>query len=245
MRRVTVAVKLTGAEVRIMKLLAQALAWQLAAWALLAASARAQDGPFETGWDKPVDPDGDCQFRRDKDALTIVVPGRHHDLVAESDVMNAPRLLRDVEGEFTAQVRVDGYFRPTIQSTFNKAVPFIGAGLVVMDGDKTYARLERAGMYRNDQFGQGVLWELRVDGKPAGSKWPNFAPAEDKPLYLRLQRKGDRLQASVSADGDKWTDAEPLDVKLPAKVKVGIAAVSTSEVRFKPRFDEFRLTTGE
>jgi hypothetical protein len=149
----------------------RALLWGLTAWAVLAAAA-AEDAPFETGWNKPVDPDGDCKFSRDKGVLTIEVPGRHHDLGVENGNMNAPRLLRDVEGDFTAQVRVDGYFRPTITSTFNKAVPFVSAGLVVMDGDKTYARLERSGLFRAEQFSQAVLWELRADGKKAGEKWP-------------------------------------------------------------------------
>ena len=70
-------------------------------------------------------------------------------------------------------------------------------------------------------------------------------PLEDKATYLRLQRKGDRLLASVSQDGDKWTELEPFDVKLPAKVKIGVAACSTSEVRFKPHFDDFRLNVGD
>ena len=132
-----------------MKLIARALPWRLVLCGVLAASYPApQDVPFETGWDKPVDPDGDCRFLHDKGVLTIELPGRHHDLAAEADIVNAPRLLRDVEGDFTAQVRVDGYFRPTIVSTYNQAVPFLSGGLVLMNGDRTYARLERAAMYR-------------------------------------------------------------------------------------------------
>jgi regulation of enolase protein 1 (concanavalin A-like superfamily) len=63
-------------------------------------------------------------------------------------------------------------------------------------------------------------------------------------LYLRLQRKGDRLLASVSQDGGQWTDLQPFDVKLPAKVKIGVAACSTSQTPFLPHFDSFSLTPG-
>ncbi len=66
--------------------------------------------PFDADWDKPVDPDHDCKFLVGKNMLTIEVPGKDHDLGADRGVMNAPHLFRDVEGDFTAQVRVDGDF---------------------------------------------------------------------------------------------------------------------------------------
>jgi regulation of enolase protein 1 (concanavalin A-like superfamily) len=212
--------------------------------ALTVAGCGLKQGPFETGWDKPVDPDGDCAFLRDMSGLTIEVPGRHHDLAVEHGLMNAPRLLRDVQGDFTAQATVSGSFRPSVGSTSGQNVPFLGAGLVVMDGDKTYARLERAAMYKGGQVVSSVLWELRINGQVASSPWPGFTPQEDKVLYLRLQRQGDRLLASVSQDGNTWTPAQPLSVKLPAQVKIGVAACSTSESQFKPHFDDFRLTPG-
>ena len=62
--------------------------------------------PWVTGWDKPVDTDKDCKFTRDKDTLTIEVPGKDHNLAIERNLMNSPRHLRDVEGDFVAQVRI-------------------------------------------------------------------------------------------------------------------------------------------
>jgi regulation of enolase protein 1 (concanavalin A-like superfamily) len=216
----------------------------LAACAAFAAPAP-KDVPFETGWDEPVDPDGDCKFVREKGALTIEVPGKDHDLGVERGLMNSPRLLRDVEGDFTAQVKVGGDFRPTTASTTNQRIPFVGAGLVLMAGDKTYVRLERATLYKAKEFKSYANWELREDGKWVQAGREAVLPLEDKATYLRLERKGDRILASVSQDGDKWSELPALDVKLPAKLKVGVSAGTTSGAAFKPSFDEFTLKTGE
>jgi regulation of enolase protein 1 (concanavalin A-like superfamily) len=227
-----------------MKRFIAVLPWCVAACVAVAAPAP-KDVPFETGWDKPVDPDADCKFVREKGTLTIEVPGKDHDLGVERGLMNSPRLLRDVEGDFKAEVRVGGDFRPTTSSTTNQRIPFVGAGLVLMADDKTYIRLERATLYKGQEFKTYANWELRQDGNWVQAGQESVLPLDDKPTYVRLERKGDRILASVSQDGDKWSELPPLEVKLPAKLKIGLAAGTTSSEPFKPRFDEFRLTAGE
>src|SRR5947209_9057939 len=62
------------------------------------------------GWGTAIDPDGDCKFTVAKDALTITVPGTDHALCIEQNRMNAPRVLRSVEGDFICQVKVSGKY---------------------------------------------------------------------------------------------------------------------------------------
>jgi hypothetical protein len=50
--------------------------------------------PWVTGWHRPIDPKEDCRFEREGDELSITVPGEGHELAR----LEAPRLLRDVEG---------------------------------------------------------------------------------------------------------------------------------------------------
>jgi regulation of enolase protein 1 (concanavalin A-like superfamily) len=197
--------------------------------------------PWVTGWDKPVDPDKDCKFNRDKDTLTIEVPGKDHDLGIERGLMNSPRLLRDVEGDFVPQVRVSGTFKPSQNSTSNERLRFVGAGLLLMADEKTYIRLERAAVNSQCEVKTYANWELRQDGKwvLAGD---GSVPLEDKETYLRLERKGDRILASVSHDGKEWKEMKPLELQLPAKLKLGVAAGGTSMDVFAPRFDQFQLT---
>src|SRR4051812_33364743 len=69
--------------------------------------------PWITGWDKPVDPNGDCRFDRKGERLTITVPAGRERVLAVGlgrDGLTAPRLLRDIEVDFAAEVQVGGNF---------------------------------------------------------------------------------------------------------------------------------------
>jgi regulation of enolase protein 1 (concanavalin A-like superfamily) len=198
--------------------------------------------PWVTGWDKPVDPDKDCKFARDKDTLIIEVPGKDHDLAIERNLMNSPRLLRDVEGDFMAEVRVSGTFQPSQNSTSNERIPFVGAGLLLMADEKTYIRLERATLVKGGETKTYANWELRQDGKWVLAGAESVQPLEDKPTYVRLERQGDKLLASVSHDRKEWKELNPLEVKLPAKLKLGVSGGGTSMDVFAPQFDQFQLT---
>ncbi len=57
-----------------------------------------------------------------------------------------------------------------------------------------------------------------------------------------MERKGDKLLGSVSEDGKKWMDMDPITIELPAKVKLGVAACTTSSEPFAPHYDQFKLT---
>ncbi len=194
---------------------------------------------FENGWDKPIDPDGDCKITPEKEALTIEAPGKRHDLAGEG-AMNAPRLLRDVSGDFTIQVRVAGDLKPAGPSTAPGGLPFEGAGLVLFANDKTFVRLERAAIDRNGTADPYVNWEVRADGRQQWASTAKLNP-EDQTVYLRLRRLGDRLFPGYSVDGKTWTEMPPQALVMPATVKVGVAAVTSSAGTFRPKFDDFRL----
>ena len=200
------------------------------------------DRPWVTGWNKPMDPDKDCKFVRDKGTLTIEVPGKDHDLGIERGLMNSPRLLRDVEGDFLAQVRVAGTFQPSNESTSTERVPFVGAGLLLLADEKTYVRLERAALRLQGEVKTYANWELREDGKWVLGGDASVQPLEGKVTFLRLERKGDKLLASVSRDGKEWKKMKALEVKLPAKPKLGVSAGGTPMDVFAPRLDQFKPT---
>src|SRR3954468_24780799 len=93
------------------------------------------------GWGTPVDPDGDWPIRAGDGKIPIGVPPGMHDLwygrQEAARRFNAPRVLREVEGDFVAQVRVTADWGLGGQPTFN------GAGLLVWDSERQYIRLER------------------------------------------------------------------------------------------------------
>src|SRR5207245_2508365 len=134
---------------------------------------------------------------------------------------------------------------PSAPST-GPALPFVGAGLVLMDDDdRTYARLESAGLLAQGQVRHYVNWEMRQDGRVTLAGNALLMPLDGKPTYLKLERKGDQLRASAGAEWTTWNGMKPLDVKLPARLRLGVSLSTTSAARFDPRFDNFRLDGGK
>jgi hypothetical protein len=114
---------------------------------LLACTALATPAPepFVTGWGYPVNPDRDCKIRRDKGVLTIEMPSGDHDYDPVRERFNAPRILREIEGNFEIQVRVRIDCRPSAKSTVKGQPAFVAAGFLLIPPDKsnlTCARME-------------------------------------------------------------------------------------------------------
>jgi hypothetical protein len=67
--------------------------------------------------------------------------------------------------------------------------------------------------------------------------------AKPEYAYLRLKRSDETFYPYVSPDGEKWTllTGGAGFRHLPAMLKVGLAAYSTSSERSKVRFDQFKL----
>jgi regulation of enolase protein 1 (concanavalin A-like superfamily) len=193
------------------------------------------------GWGQTIDPDKDCKFQAEKGGLTIVVPGKDHDLGIERGVMNAPRVLRPVEGDFIVQVKVSGKFEPGDPVTDQRAA-FNGAGLLILKDDRNYVRLERATFHRGGDPTIYTVFEVRKDGEiERFAQGDDFKLEADKDTYLRMERRGDKIFGAVSQEKDKWHYMAPRPVELPKELKVGVGTVNTSKTEFAPRFDEFKL----
>jgi len=202
----------------------------------LAALAPPDDKPGAAvgAWGQAVDPKGDCKIALDGEKLTIEVPGSLHDLSVEAGDVNAPRVLRPIEGDFIAQVKVAGAVVHNGNRTSDTYLPYHGAGLVIWVDGQTYLRLERAVTLRgNGEFIHYANFELRKDGQRAEGHEIEI-PNED--TYLRIERRGDRVYGLASSDGVAWTSVAPIAVELPKDVKLGVAAVNTSTDPFKIEF---------
>ncbi len=193
-------------------------------------------GPWVKGWDQPVNPLGGCRFHRSGDRLTITVPGNGHELDACEGRLNAPCLLRDVRGDFRVQVRVEG--RGLGATPVGEAQR---AGILVTDGnvflllkghaDEVQVELSR---YRG-AFRLG--WGKTIWGQ---------AISVEKPIYLRIERRGQDVSADYSLDGKEGTPTAMAPVPHPTQlkhtVKVGVFAECTAPGTFKAVFDQWKLT---
>jgi regulation of enolase protein 1 (concanavalin A-like superfamily) len=210
---------------------------------LLAAAPAAPAPPshwWAAAW-KTCDPDKDCRFERCGGGLAIALPGKDHRFFGwtTSFISNIPYLVREVEGDFVAEVRVSGSFRPLIDWN-QQEVACVGAGLLVVvdDDDKTTFTLQRLTVDRGYSCAHFIRWcETR-----GFAGYPQTDLAGDVRLWLRLERRRDRVVASYHTRRKPWVILRSLVVKLPPMAKVGVFAETTSSAAFKPQFDQFRLS---
>src|SRR5262245_4751159 len=213
---------------------------QLRVEAQLKGDKQDKKGKF-AGWGKAVDPDGDCKFTLDQGNLTIKIPGKDHALAFERNQMNAPRVLRDVEGDFVVQVKVSGDYPAGAMSVVETRRPFHGSGLLVWSDEKNYIRLERAELVSGNDNVNYASWELRQDGKFERIGNTGDLPLTEKEYYLRIERRDGKFYSGVSSDGIRWTAIEPIAIDLPRRLQVGVAAGHNTSSGFEAHFSEFKL----
>ncbi len=207
-------------------------------------------GPWASGWDKPAGPAGKFWFHRKGDKLTITVRGtgrcKGEARAPGQERESAPRLLRDVEGDFVVQVRVAGEFRPG-------AGPrgFCSAGILLVDATTDWEVKLQAVVFAGntiavvgEQLDQGSSTVTHVLNDPTG-----IGEVEDdkgplgRPPYLRVERRSDSVQMAFSHDNKRWKRVLlERKIKLGRKLKVGVRAEVAPEGTFEPIFDQFKLT---
>jgi regulation of enolase protein 1 (concanavalin A-like superfamily) len=198
-------------------------------------------GTTLAGWGEAIDPGHDCTITPGAPgSLTIAVPGTLHDLNSDIGKFNAPRVVREVNGDFTAIVKVDGTFKPGAKGTSKTSVPVNAGGLFVWRDAENYIRLERMAMFRNGKVTTAINFEER-EGGHRGAVHNKVVP--NGTIYLRLQRKGNQITASISDDGQVFEALRPIDTIWPSKLKVGLSAINSAADPMTVQFSGFSLKT--
>jgi regulation of enolase protein 1 (concanavalin A-like superfamily) len=195
----------------------------------VATPAGADWGPDAVAWGTVIDPDEDCDVRWEPARVTIAIPGTAHGLSVELERLNAPRVVRRVEGDFVVQVAVAGEVHPGSRGTVGGRRPYQGAGLLIWQDEENYLRLKRAGLARDGSSRSYVNLELRERARKVVSREEDIP---DRVAYLRLERRGGRLFAAVSPDGVQWRTLGRIVVDFDREVKVGVVAVNASRTPF-------------
>ena len=209
--------------------------------ALLNSPLSAQEDPAAKsleGWGTLVDPDEDCSAEATEDGLTIRVPGSPHDLSAEIKMMNAPRVLQEIEGDFIAQVRVLATHNPAGESLIPGRAPYHGAGLLLFGDKNNYIRLERGALLRDGEVKSLVSFERRNNGEASNH---GVLGLGDEAVYLRLERRSGKTYGAVSGDGVRWTSFPPFDAVKGEKMKFGIAAINSCAFPFTAQFEKLEV----
>jgi regulation of enolase protein 1 (concanavalin A-like superfamily) len=187
------------------------------------------------GWGTAIDPGEDCEIRPVARSLTVKLPGTLHDLNPDSGKLNAPRIIRPVEGDFSITVKVAGDFKPGGTSTNPKGVPYNGAGIIIWSDPDNFIRLERGAMLRQGKIGTYIAFEEREGGYRGAVHNGRFQAGD---CYLRVERKGSRIFGAVSTDGSKWQCLKPIETVWPPRLRVGLPAINSSSEPFTVRFEE-------
>jgi regulation of enolase protein 1 (concanavalin A-like superfamily) len=194
-----------------------------------------ETGPWFDGWDRPVDPQGDCRFERRGGSMTVTARGCL-DADIEGWKIDCPHLLREADGDFSLQFRVRGPWRDWVW-------PRAGALLVA---GKRLAYVAMTGVNRVTTCEPVLCLSLGLH-ESEGQNYRRPIPllVQGGEAHLRLERRGQRLLMSYSLDGEDWETEEDQDgyVKLPRKVKVGVFAEFESRgSHCKFEFDQLKFS---
>lgn len=194
-------------------------------------------------WGLLEEPAAESKIESDKKTLTITAPDMYVDNYPPGKV-NAPRVFRDVSGDFTAEVDVtqleEAEADTVHKSLGNFSTAYHSGTLLFRHDDETFVRFERVSMNRSGRA--TYTCELQI-WKDRQRQFYRSFPIENKPVRLRLERRAGKLTASFSQDeGDSWTKVpeQPLE-GFPQKATVGVSLTSNTEKGCKVTFEGFKL----
>jgi serine/threonine protein kinase/regulation of enolase protein 1 (concanavalin A-like superfamily) len=192
--------------------------------------------PENPHWGDAIDPDRDSQFDlvSHERTLRIAIPGKSHILSAEIGRVNAPRVLREIKGDFDITVRVAGATHPGGKPTTSAYPPYHGGGLLIWQDPDNYIRLEIAADFQHGKVRPYVNFEQRKDGLLASS---SGILNPDGSSFLRIKRRGEEIYASFGPDRFRWTAFAPLAAKLSDRLMVGVVAINSATKPLTVEFD--------
>ncbi|MBY0457206.1 MAG: hypothetical protein K2V38_07705 [Gemmataceae bacterium] len=220
----------------------------LAGAAVLAAPVPKEDdaGRLRRIYGRAEDPDKDCAFQMAGDKLHIRLPIEpHNSFNWKPGWGNSPRATHEIEGDFTATVRVEFPLRSAEERDAKTGgTRFASGGLIAGEPD------EAVSLLRVEELANGAVIErfhrMRrwIAQNGANGEGGSRALAGNPPAaaFLRLARAGPKVKTAISRDGKDWTEFAAVEVGWKDKVRVGVIAENTFRDPFEVTFDEYTLT---
>ncbi|MFA8019855.1 hypothetical protein [Bremerella cremea] len=192
------------------------------------------------GWGIHVDPVGNCPVDFLEKGISITVPGGMHDMNPKLGSTHAPRIWNEVNGDFLYEVQVKDFARPKPKSGVEGAKSYIAAGILVWQDEENLFRWTRSA--NGDSGALFLACEQYEGGELVGG---GAYPLEDKPIWLRVERRGDRIAVSASYDNQAWKKVLDRRIGLTKDVKVGVIGLSVTTADAKFEFADPYLLASE
>lgn len=190
----------------------------------------------------PIDLDKDCAFSLEEKKLKITVPAGEHNFVQGRGLANTPRVIRSVDGDFVAQVRIRCVPGPTGEGGGPSLLA--QTGIYFATDEKNFAfharslEVQQGGALRlNGRHGGWVNGAANGTGSSSGG---HFSP---ETIYFRVIRTGNKTLFAASPEGTGWHQFGGPDISnYPGQVTLGLFVTNSSKQSFTVEFDEFTVT---
>ena len=190
------------------------------------------------------DPEKDCRHEMIGERLRISIPASVHDFDDLKKRQNAPRVLREVEGDFVVSVGVDFTRHVDLTAVHPSEEPRAAGGILVWgDEDRYFLATQALELSYDLSKPAKMMWVTNLWQPRFGSGWrTDSTTASRRPAYIRVQRIRNKIIVFNSANSIAWTHLMVQFTALPAKVKVGVFAQHNLAVQFEADFNGYTLT---
>ena len=209
---------------------------------------------IEARFGKVVDPKGDSKFALDGDKLVITLPAnetRGHDYEGDprhgtkalTKTTTAPRLEREMEGDFTATVRVTIKLDPKAKHIRDKYDwTFLAGGIDVAWAEREWYSLSACQQEEKGKVVKGYHDDTPNSFSKGGSAGLRVRFELPDASWVQLKRSGKRIEYSVSTDGREFRSILSNSKDLPeGKLTLSLSAHHSSDKEHTVTFDEFKV----
>ena len=210
-----------------------------------AVDAEAQER-FISGWGTVFDPVGGSVVKLTDGTLFLFAPRTYVDNYPHGKV-NAPRVIQQVDGDFTAEVdvvHIDQAMPNSVLASLKTPTPYHAASLLIRQDDANFVRFERIDMCLDGRHVTRCdlqVWE--------GGDRTTFISkdVEDRPTRLQLTRQGNQFLAAYRQNnGQTWIRYKPQIIDdMPDRVELGVSMTSNTDPQCKVAFQGLELKKPE
>lgn len=195
------------------------------------------------GWGTSRDPAGGTKIELKDTTLVMISPAAYVDNFPKGAV-NAPWVMQEVSGDFTAEVNVT-HVDPALPDSVLKSLggfstAYHAGSLIVRTNEKNLIRFERVS--KNTKGILSTTCELQVYEKGKQKAYAS-EKIEDIPTQLRLERRGNLLLSSFSQDNGKtWKELPQHKLgMLLGKVKIGVSLTNNTDPGCTVKFQDLKI----